>query len=205
MKKSRIWLSFSSENVAGNLLFGNRGHHQPKRREKRDRGEDREEVLPVAEDVHREDGDNRTHERRDGLHDLSRRERAGKRFARHDIRQQRIERHLQDRVADSQQREGHHAGREIIRYERNQHADDRDDVADLDGAFASDAVHCQCYGDREQQEPEEYHRRNESGEGFAEVEIVFDIGGRDADHVAESHHEEAEKDGHYFGYGGFTG
>ena len=48
-------------------------------------------------------------------------------------------------------------------------------------------------------------RRNESGEGFAEVEIVFDISGRDADHVAEPHHEEAEKDGHYFGYGGFTG
>ena len=55
----------------GRLLDDGRGE-QPQSREQRHGGEDREEVLPVAQPVRCEGGDERAAERRDGLHDLAR-------------------------------------------------------------------------------------------------------------------------------------
>ena len=181
--------------------LADRGAEKPEGRQQRDGGIDREEVLPVAQLSGGECGDERSAERRHGFDHLSGRERAGQRLGAHDIRQQRVERHLQQRVADAQQGEGRHAGDQIVIDEGDEHAGDGDEVARLHHLLAPDAVHDQCRGNREQQEPDEDHRGDESGEGLVECEIFLHVAGRDTHHVAESHHEETEEDGQQFAYG----
>lgn len=154
-----------------------RGAEEPEGRQQRDGGIDREEVLPVAQFSGGEGGDERSAERRHGLDHLSGGERTGQRLGTYDIRQQRIERYLQQRVADAQQGEGRHAGGQVVVDEGNEHADDGDQVACLHHLLASDAVHDQCCRDREQQEPNEDHRGDKSGESFVECKIFLYVAG----------------------------
>jgi hypothetical protein len=102
---------------------------------------------------------------------------------------------LEDRIADAQQHECRHARGKVVVYERDQHTNGRDAVADLYHVLAAEAVHGEGRRNRKQQEPDENHRGDESGEGLAEPEILLDIAGRDTDHVAEAHDEETEQDG----------
>ena len=66
---------------------------------------------------------------------------------------------------------------EVVADERQQHSNECDDVADLYHCLPADLVHCHGGRDGEKQEPDEYHRRNESREGLAEVEILFYVTG----------------------------
>ena len=176
-------------------LFADGGAHEPCGREQRDEREDREEVLPVAQRAGGECGDEGAAERRDRLDDLACGQRTGQRVPLDHVGEQRVERHLEDRIADAQQHECRHARGKVVVYERDQHTDGRDAVADLYHVLAAEAVHGEGRRNRKQQEPDENHRGDESGEGLAEPEILLDIAGRDTDHVAEAHDEETEQDG----------
>ena len=151
--------------------------------------------MPVAQRAGGECGDEGAAERRDRLDDLACGQRTGQRVPLDHVGEQRVERHLEDRIADAQQHECRHARGKVVVYERDQHTNGRDAVADLYHVLAAEAVHGEGRRNRKQQEPDENHRGDESGEGLAEPEILLDIAGRDTDHVAEAHDEETEQDG----------
>ena len=181
---------------AGDLLFGNRGQPQPDEGQQRDGGVDRKDHLP-AEDAARHGGrDDRAEERTDSFHELSEGQRSGKFVSGDDVGHQRVERHLQQCVADADQGERDQYGGEVVGRERDDHRRYVQGEAQQHGLFAADAVHQHARGDREQEEPEEAGERDEVDHRVVHArKVVLDVARRDADDVHEAHDEESEHHG----------
>ena len=176
--------------------FFDLGAKQPEGRDQRDDGEGREHVFPGTEPGRAAEGQVRRRAGGQGLQDLAGGDVAGQgTLAADDIGEQGIEGHLDDGVADTQHRAGDQAGRQVVAEQGDQHADEGDGVAHLDGGLASDLVHHQGRRRTQDQEPEEDGHRNQAGERFTQLEVFLDVAGHDAGHVGESHHHEGEKDG----------
>ena len=112
----------------------------------------------------------------------------------HHIVQQRIERHLQDGVADSQQGIPHKTG-PIGLQQRNEHTHKRDRHTEHDGVLAPPGVHLDAHRYAEKQKPDEDHRRHETGHGMAPTERFARIIRRNTDNVTKAHHKEPEQNG----------
>lgn len=181
---------------AFDLLFGDRGHPEPDEGQQRDGGIDREDHLPAEETARHGRRDDRAEERADGLHELSEGQRSGEFVSGDDVGHQRVERYLQQCVADADQGEGDQHGGEVVGDERDDHRGHMQGEAQQDGLFAADAVHQHARGDREQEEPEEAGERDEVDHRVVHArKVVLDVARRDPDDVHESHDEESEHHG----------
>ncbi len=175
------------------------------RNQEQQRGEDAhhkvdgEEHPPV--EPHRGDdslgtphGQERRHERGDGLDKLAKGERRREvAVAQHGLHE-RVERRLHQRVANAQQRERQQHDAVGVAKQRNEQRQHGHDERQHNGFLAAYLVHEHAGGHAENQEPEEHQRGKHIGLGVAQVKVCLHIVGRDTHEVNKAHAEEAQHD-----------
>ena len=179
--------------------FRQRGQLQPDAARDGQSGVDRQQKPPRTRQRD-QPGDDRGQQQERGVAEyLPDGQVTGHPLAGNDGRQQRVDGHLNRRVADAQQAEAREIppqGAVGARGEGHHQPRDREAVADERRGLAPPAVHQRGDRGREHQEPEENHRRQEA---HGSLPVGRKFGGDAArdrrHHVAEPHDEKARKHG----------
>ena len=179
--------------------LGNRRQLQPDAPDDRKARIDRQQKPPRPCQGHQSRDDGRQQEQRSVAENLPHGEVAGHPLAGNDGRQQRVDGHLDRRIADTQQPEaGEIPAQGAVRAcgIGNHEARDREAVAQERRSLAPPTVHQRSDRSRKHQKPEENHRRQEAhGSLLSGRELGGDAARDRGHHVAESHDEKARKHG----------
>jgi PPP family 3-phenylpropionic acid transporter len=124
---------------------------------------------------------------------------AGYSVGRDNIHQQRIERDLQDRIADPQQCECGQYQWETVIEQRQQHGNGRNGSTQQYCVLTPEAAHEDTRRQRDNRKPEKDQQRNQIGPRIVQCKVLFDVVGRYVDDIDETHHEKAEKHGRQLG------
>ena len=134
----------------------------------------------------------RSHERSDGLDELSEGKCGCKVLVTNHEHSQGVNTGLHQGVADAEEREGHEHHGERLAKQGDEQRNDSDNKREEHGLLAADLVHQHACRNTEDEEPEEHERREHVGHRVGELEIFLDVVGCDADQIDEAHAEEGE-------------
>ena len=179
--------------------FGHGGKLQPDAAQHGEPGIDRQQQTPRTRERHERRDDGRQQQQRGVAENLSHGQVARHPLARHDGRQQGVDRHLERRIADAEQPEAGEVPAQCAALaceEGHQQAGDREGIADHRHGLAADAVHQCRQGGRQDEEPKEHHRRQETHGRLLRCGKFGGDTPRDRSHdIAEPHDKEAHKHG----------
>ena len=179
--------------------FGHGGKLQPDAAQHGEPGIDRQQQTPRTRERHERRDDRSQQQQRGVAENLPHGQVARHPLARHDGRQQGVDRHLERRIADTEQPEAGEVPAQCAALaceEGHQQAGDREGIADHRHGLAADAVHQCRQGGRQDEEPKEHHRRQETHGRLLRCGKFGGDTPRDRSHdIAEPHDKEAHKHG----------
>lgn len=160
---------------------------------------DHEQYPPHAEPGGAPDGDVRGEQGGEGLDELAERQGGGELVALDEHGEQRVQGHLHQGVADTEEGEGDDdehqacgAGQGRVGDDGQCHGDQRYENGPQHGLAAANLVHQHAGGHGEDQEPEEHHGGEQVRGAVGQIELSLDVVRGGADQVDEAHDEERE-------------
>ena len=135
--------------------------------------------------------DIRSEERGDSLNELTKGQGRGEITA-YDVRNQRIERGLHQRITDSQQGESAEHQRIRVATKREKERENGYYNREKNGLFTANLIHQHARGNGENQEPKEYERGHDISLRIGQTKVLFYVIAGNAYEVNKAHRKEAE-------------